>query len=108
MIFYEIAAFDLRCIYCSVPTDKYSFVGRVPFVGRSLLLKTAVLPQGDVGYAWWAGNARFINLSGALLGAHVAHAGMIVFWTEAMTLFELSYLDTQLPLYEQGFILYLM
>jgi len=81
------------------------FVCRLPFVGRSLLLKTAVLPQGDVGYAWWAGNARFINLSGALLGAHVAHAGMIVFWTGAMTLFEVSHLDTQLPLYEQGFIL---
>ena len=63
------------------------------------------MPQGDVGYAWWAGNARFINLSGALLGAHVAHAGMIVFWTGAMTLFEVSHLDTQLPLYEQGCIL---
>jgi photosystem II CP43 chlorophyll apoprotein len=72
---------------------------------KNILLKSAVLPQGDVGYAWWAGNARFINLSGALLGAHVAHAGMIVFWTGAMTLFEVSHLDTQLPLYEQGCIL---
>jgi ribulose-bisphosphate carboxylase large chain len=35
----------------------------------------------------------------------VAHAGRIVFWTDAMTLFEVSHLDTQLPLYEQGCIL---
>ena len=42
---------------------------------------------------------------GDLFGARVAHAGMIVFWTGAMTLFEVSHLDTQLPLYEQGCIL---
>jgi photosystem II CP43 chlorophyll apoprotein len=31
-------------------------------------------------YAWWAGNARMIELTGKLLGAHVAHAGAILFW----------------------------
>lgn len=70
-----------------------------------MVLSSAVIPQADAGYAWWAGNARFINLSGALLGAHVAHSGLIVFWAGAMTLFEVAHLDTQIPFYEQGFIL---
>ena len=33
----------------------------------------------STGFAWWAGNARLINLSGKLLGAHVAHSGLMVF-----------------------------
>jgi len=57
------------------------------------------------GYSWWAGNARLINLSGKLLGAHVAHAGLIVFWAGAMTLFEVAHFVPEKPLYEQGFIL---
>ena len=40
-----------------------------------------------------------------LLGAHVAHAGLIVFWCGAMTLFEVSHFIPEKPLYEQGFIL---
>ena len=59
----------------------------------------------STGFAWWAGNARLINVSGKLLGAHVAHAGVMVFWCGAMTLFEVSHFIPEKPLYEQGCIL---
>ena len=54
---------------------------------------------------WWAGNARLKDISGKLLGAHVAHGGLIVFWAGAITLFELSRFDLARPMYEQGLIL---
>ena len=59
----------------------------------------------STGFAWWAGNARLINLSGKLLGAHVAHSGLIVFWAGAMTLFEVAHFIPEKPMYEQGLIL---
>lgn len=61
--------------------------------------------QESTGFAWWSGNARLINLSGKLLGAHVAHAGLIVFWAGAMTIFEVAHFVPEKPLFEQGFIL---
>ena len=61
--------------------------------------------QQSTGFAWWSGNARLINLSGKLLGAHVAHAGLIVFWAGAMTLFEVAHFVPEKPIYEQGLIL---
>ncbi|MEL6224989.1 MAG: photosystem II reaction center protein CP43 [Cyanobacteria bacterium J06627_8] len=61
--------------------------------------------QASTGFAWWSGNARLINLSGKLLGAHVAHAGLIVFWAGAMTLFEVAHFTPEVPMYEQGLIL---
>lgn len=59
--------------------------------------------EGD-GFPWWAGNARLATLSGRLLGAHVAHAGLIVLWAGAYTLFELSCFNPELPMYSQGLI----
>ncbi|MBW4476335.1 MAG: chlorophyll a/b binding light-harvesting protein [Tolypothrix brevis GSE-NOS-MK-07-07A] len=57
----------------------------------------------DVG--WWAGNFRLTNLSGKLLGAHVAHSALILLWAGGMTLFELSRFNPNVPMYEQGLIL---
>jgi photosystem II CP43 chlorophyll apoprotein len=54
---------------------------------------------------WWSGNARLTNVSGQLLGAHVAHTGLIVLWAGAMTLFEITKYDPSQPMYEQGLIL---
>ncbi|MEN8447810.1 MAG: chlorophyll a/b binding light-harvesting protein, partial [Cyanobacteria bacterium J06555_13] len=55
--------------------------------------------------SWLSGNARLTHLSGQLLGAHVAHAGLIVFWAGAMTLFEMTQFNPQQPMYDQGLIL---
>jgi len=44
----------------------------------------------STGFAWWSGNSRLINVSGKLLGAHFAHAGLMVFWCVLMTLFEVA------------------
>ncbi|XLR40608.1 hypothetical protein S83_025268 [Arachis hypogaea] len=74
----------------------------------NLIFPEEVLPRRDqetTGFAWWAGNARLINLSGKLLGAHVAHAGLIVFWAGAMNLFEVAHFVPEKPMYEQGLIL---
>ena len=71
---------------------------------------TAVIEnsQGTNSYQnipWWRGNARLKDLSGRLLGAHIAQAALIVFWAGAMTLFELSNYDLSLPMSEQGLVL---
>ena len=66
------------------------------------------LNQRTIGrskYAWWSGNARFIKYSGKFLGAHIAHAGLMMFWAGSMSLFETSHFVDEKPLYEQGFIL---
>ncbi|KAL4392718.1 hypothetical protein AHAS_Ahas03G0373100 [Arachis hypogaea] len=77
---------------------------------ENLIFPEEVLPRRDqetTGFAWWARNARLINLSGKLLGAHVAHAGLIVFWAGAMNLFEVAHFVPEKPMYEQGLILLL-
>ncbi|MEM9007519.1 MAG: chlorophyll a/b binding light-harvesting protein, partial [Cyanobacteria bacterium P01_F01_bin.86] len=65
---------------------------------------TVTFDSVDTSIPWRAGNARLVDLSGRLLGAHVAHAGLIVLWAGAITLFEISNFDPSLPMYEQGLI----
>jgi photosystem II CP43 chlorophyll apoprotein len=59
----------------------------------------------DRNYDWLAGNARLINLSGQLLGAHIAHAGLIMFWAGSITLLEVTRFTPNMPLSEQGLLL---
>jgi hypothetical protein len=50
--------------------------------GKSAYYQLELFAGKDIestGFAWWAGNARLIDLSGRLLGAHVAHAGLMVY-----------------------------
>ncbi len=54
---------------------------------------------------WWVGNIRLVDLSGSLLGAHIAHGALIVFWAGAITLLEVARFVPGIPLYEQGMIL---
>ena len=81
---------------------------------ESIIITNAVMPliyslkrRTLVGskYAWWSGNARFIELSGKFLGAHLVHTALILVWAGTMSLFELSHFIPEKPLYEQGFIL---
>ncbi|KAJ0718788.1 putative photosystem antenna protein [Helianthus annuus] len=84
--------YSLRMFY---PVETL-FNGTLALAGRD---------QETTGFAWWAGNAQLINLSGKLLGAHVAHVGLIVFWAGAMNMFEVAHFVPEKPMYEQGLIL---
>jgi photosystem II CP43 chlorophyll apoprotein len=65
---------------------------------------TTSLPNSG-NYDWLSGNARLINLSGKLLGAHIAHAGLIMFWAGSITLLEVTNFKPNISLAEQGLLL---
>jgi photosystem II CP43 chlorophyll apoprotein len=66
---------------------------------------TTSLDTSPKNWSWLSGNARLINLSGQLLGAHIAHAGLIMFWAGSITLLELTRFVPNIPLSEQGLLL---
>ncbi|MGD1904943.1 MAG: chlorophyll a/b binding light-harvesting protein [Leptolyngbyaceae cyanobacterium] len=51
------------------------------------------------------GNARLVSFSGLLLGAHLAHAALILLWAGSFTLLEVSKVQVGIPLGEQGLTL---
>lgn len=51
---------------------------------------------------WYVGNIRLRDLSGNLLGAHLAHAGLICLWAGAILIKEVASYSPDVPLYEQG------
>ena len=52
---------------------------------------------------WWVGNIRTRDASGLLLGAHLAHAGLMALFCGSFTLKEVAEYSPGLPLAEQGF-----
>ncbi|MEM9087450.1 MAG: chlorophyll a/b binding light-harvesting protein [Cyanobacteria bacterium P01_F01_bin.53] len=55
--------------------------------------------------AWLVGNARLVSFSGLLLGAHLAHAALILLWAGAFTLIEVGKVQLGIPLGEQNLTL---
>ncbi len=58
----------------------------------------------NVTYDWYAGNSGVTNRSGKFIAAHAAHAGLMMFWAGAFTLFELARYDSSIPMGNQNLI----
>jgi photosystem II CP43 chlorophyll apoprotein len=54
---------------------------------------------------WWNGNARLTKFSGLLLGAHLAHAGLIMLWAGTRVISEVGNFDPSLSFPDQGLLL---
>jgi photosystem II CP43 chlorophyll apoprotein len=63
------------------------------------------IADGNPRLLWLVGNAQLVNFSGQLLGAHLAHAALIVFWVGSTTVGEVLRYQPNLPFAEQGFLL---
>lgn len=66
-------------------------------IANELLPELSLSADNPKG-SWAIGNARLINLSGRLLGAHIAHAGLIAFWAGSVTVGEALRYNPELPL----------
>jgi photosystem II CP43 chlorophyll apoprotein len=64
----------------------------------------SIVDRIDPQLGWLVGNARLIGFSGQLLGAHLAHAGLILFWAGSTTVSEVLRYRMDLPFAEQDFI----
>lgn len=67
--------------------------------------KITTLNPDNISDRWWNGNARLTEFSGLLLGAHLAHAGLIALWAGGRVLFEVDIFEPTLPISEQGLLL---
>ncbi len=63
------------------------------------------IADGNPRLLWLVGNAQLTNYSGLLLGAHLAHAGLIMFWAGITTIGEVLRYQPDVPFGEQGFLL---
>jgi len=63
------------------------------------------IAEENAKLSWLVGNARLIDFSGRLLGAHIAHAGLMMFWAGAITISEVGRFVPDRPMPEQDLLL---